>query len=240
MVFVEVRELSKNYKTGEVVVEALKGVSFDVYEGEILSILGPSGCGKSTLLNCLSGIDEPTSGKVVINGVDLHSLKDDDKTRFRALNMGFVFQFYNLIPVLTAVENVELAMLTMGSSQKKARSAAMEILAGVNLDARARNLPSQLSGGERQRVSIARALVHRPAIVWADEPTGALDTKTSTDFMSLILELNRTFNQTFVIVTHDERVSKYSDRILHMDSGEVVQIEDNNSLKVSENADSNS
>jgi len=148
MVFVEVRELSKNYKTGEVVVEALKGVSFDVYEGEILSILGPSGCGKSTLLNCLSGIDEPTSGKVVINGVDLHSLKDDDKTRFRALNMGFVFQFYNLIPVLTAVENVELAMLTMGSSQKKARSAAMEILAGVNLDARARNLPSQLSGRE--------------------------------------------------------------------------------------------
>ncbi|WP_367361910.1 ABC transporter ATP-binding protein [Mesotoga sp.] len=234
MAFVEVRNVSKTYRSGEISVEALKDVSFDIYEGEILSILGPSGCGKSTLLNCLSGIDTPTEGKVIIRGVDLHSLKDDEKTRFRAMNMGFVFQFYNLIPVLNAVENVELAMLTMGSNQKKAREAAMEILAKVNLMEREHYLPSRLSGGERQRVSIARALVHKPAIVWADEPTGALDTKTSGDLMNLITELNQTLNQTFVIVTHDERVSDYSNRILHMDSGHILKIEENNELKVEE------
>jgi len=150
------------------------------------------------------------------------------------MNMGFVFQFYNLIPVLNAVENVELAMLTMGSNQKKAREAAMEILAKVNLMEREHYLPSRLSGGERQRVSIARALVHKPAIVWADEPTGALDTKTSGDLMNLITELNQTLNQTFVIVTHDERVSDYSNRILHMDSGHILKIEENNELKVEE------
>jgi putative ABC transport system ATP-binding protein len=232
MAFVEVRDLSKTYRSGEVSVEALKGVSFDIYEGEILSILGPSGCGKSTLLNCLSGIDTPTEGKVTVKGVDLHSLKDDEKTRFRAMNMGFVFQFYNLIPVLKAVENVELAMLTMGSNEKKAREAAMEILAKVNLREREHYLPSRLSGGERQRVSIARALVHKPAIVWADEPTGALDTKTSNDLMNLITELNETFNQTFVIVTHDERVSAFSNRVLHMDSGSILKIEENKELKV--------
>ncbi len=234
MAFVEVRNVSKTYRSCEISVEALKDVSFDIYEGEILSILGPSGCGKSTLLNCLSGIDTPTEGKVIIRGVDLHSLKDDEKTRFRAMNMGFVFQFYNLIPVLNAVENVELAMLTMGSNQKKAREAAMEILAKVNLMEREHYLPSRLSGGERQRVSIARALVHKPAIVWADEPTGALDTKTSGDLMNLITELNQTLNQTFVIVTHDERVSDYSNRILHMDSGHILKIEENNELKVEE------
>ena len=232
MAFVEVRDLSKTYRSGEVLVEALKGVSFDIHEGEILAILGPSGCGKSTLLNCLSGIDTPTEGKVTIKGVDLHSLKDDEKTRFRAMNMGFVFQFYNLIPVLKAVENVELAMLTMGSNEKKAREAAMEILAKVNLREREHYLPSRLSGGERQRVSIARALVHKPAIVWADEPTGALDTKTSNDLMNLITELNETFNQTFVIVTHDERVSAFSNRVLHMDSGSILKIEENKELKV--------
>jgi len=232
MAFVEVRDLSKTYRSGEVLVEALKGVSFDIHEGEILAILGPSGCGKSTLLNCLSGIDTPTEGKVTVKGVDLHSLKDDEKTRFRAMNMGFVFQFYNLIPVLKAVENVELAMLTMGSNEKKAREAAMEILAKVNLREREHYLPSRLSGGERQRVSIARALVHKPAIVWADEPTGALDTKTSNDLMNLITELNETFNQTFVIVTHDERVSAFSNRVLHMDSGSILKIEENKELKV--------
>jgi putative ABC transport system ATP-binding protein len=133
MAFVEVRNVSKTYRSGEISVEALKDVSFDIYEGEILSILGPSGCGKSTLLNCLSGIDTPTEGKVMIRGVDLHSLKDDEKTRFRAMNMGFVFQFYNLIPVLNAVENVELAMLTMEATKKRLEKPLMEILAKVNL-----------------------------------------------------------------------------------------------------------
>lgn len=232
MEFVEVRELMKTYVNGEIKLEALKKVNFDIHKGEILAILGPSGCGKSTLLNCLSGIDEPTSGTVVINEVNLHSLSDDKKTRFRAMNMGFVFQFYNLIPVLTAVENVELAMLTNGTSQKKAREAAIETLKMVGLGERANYFPSQLSGGERQRVSIARALVHKPMIVWADEPTGALDTQTSRELMDLIIDLNKKYHQTFVIVTHDERISACSDRIMRMDSGEIQAVTDNSSTRV--------
>ncbi|HAA86057.1 MAG TPA: macrolide ABC transporter ATP-binding protein [Kosmotogaceae bacterium] len=225
MAFIDVINLSKTYKNGEVKVDAIRDVSFEIEEGEILSILGPSGCGKSTLLNCLSGIDVPTSGQVIIDGVDIHALNDNDKTRFRAYNMGFVFQFYNLIPVLNARENVELALLTTGVSQKNARHIAIDALSGVGLKERVEYFPSQLSGGERQRVSIARALVHKPKIIWADEPTGALDTKTSEELMDLILDLNKTNNQTFVIVTHDDRISNYSDRILHMDSGMIVSLE---------------
>jgi putative ABC transport system ATP-binding protein len=225
MAFIDVIDLSKTYKNGEIRVDAIKDVSFEIEEGEILSILGPSGCGKSTLLNCLSGIDVPTSGQVVIDGADIHALNDNDKTRFRAYNMGFVFQFYNLIPVLNARENVELALLTTGVSQKNARHIAIDTLSRVGLKERAEYFPSQLSGGERQRVSIARALVHKPKIIWADEPTGALDTKTSEELMDLILDLNKTNNQTFVIVTHDDRISNYSDRILHMDSGMIVSLE---------------
>ncbi|KUK89863.1 MAG: Lipoprotein-releasing system ATP-binding protein LolD, partial [Thermotogales bacterium 46_20] len=167
MAFIDVINLSKTYKNGEVKVDAIRDVSFEIEEGEILSILGPSGCGKSTLLNCLSGIDVPTSGQVIIDGVDIHALNDNDKTRFRAYNMGFVFQFYNLIPVLNARENVELALLTTGVSQKNARHIAIDALSGVGLKERVEYFPSQLSGGERQRVSIARALVHKPKIIWA-------------------------------------------------------------------------
>ena len=206
----------------------MKGINFEIRRGEILAILGPSGCGKSTLLNCLSGIDEPTSGKVMINDTDLHKLSDDDKTRFRAKHMGFIFQFYNLIPVLTAVENVELALMTNGMSQKEARENAVETLKMVGLEKRIDHFPSQLSGGERQRVSIARALAHKPVIVWADEPTGALDTKTSKELMELIIDLNKKYQQTFVIVTHDERISACSNRILRMDSGEILSLTDNN------------
>ncbi len=225
MAFIEVKNLSKVYTNGEVSVDALKDVSFEIDEAEILSILGPSGCGKSTLLNCLSGIDEPTSGQVIIDGIDIHALGDNDKTRFRAFNMGFVFQFYNLIPVLNARENVELALLTTGVPEKQARRLSVDTLDRVGLSERAEYFPSQLSGGERQRVSIARALVHNPKIIWADEPTGALDTETSKELMDLILDLNKTNNQTFVIVTHDDRISNYSDRILHVDSGKIVSLE---------------
>lgn len=222
MAFVEVTELTKTYKNGEIEVEALKGIDLDINNGEILSILGPSGCGKSTLLNCLSGIDEPTSGVVNIDGINIHGLADDKKTKFRARNMGFIFQFYNLIPVLNAVENVELALLTLGYDEKKARKDSIEILEKVGLGERTDYFPSQLSGGERQRVSVARALVHKPKIIWADEPTGALDTKTSRELMELIEQLNRDYNQTFVIVTHDERISSGSDRVIQMDSGLIV------------------
>ncbi|MFO7882741.1 MAG: ABC transporter ATP-binding protein [Kosmotogaceae bacterium] len=222
MAFVEVRELTKTYRNGEIEVDALKGIDLDISNGEILSILGPSGCGKSTLLNCLSGIDEPTSGIVNIDGINIHALSDDKKTIFRAKNMGFIFQFYNLIPVLNAVENVELALLTLGYDEKKAREDANDMLERVGLRERTDYFPSQLSGGERQRVSVARALVHKPKIIWADEPTGALDTKTSRELMELIEQLNRDYNQTFVIVTHDERISSGSDRVIQMDSGVIV------------------
>ncbi|MDI3524347.1 MAG: putative transport system ATP-binding protein [Kosmotoga sp.] len=225
LAFVKAQDLVKIYKNGEIEYRALNGVSFEINEGEILSILGPSGCGKSTLLNCLSGIDDPTSGKVFVDGVNLHALSDNEKTRFRALKMGFIFQFYNLIPVLTALENVELTMLAIGAENKSARRAAMEALEQIGMKDRVDYLPSQLSGGERQRVAIARALVHKPKIVWADEPTGALDSKTGSEIMELIKHLNEEFNQTFVIVTHDDRVASYSERILHMDSGKIISIE---------------
>jgi len=223
MSYIEVRDLKKEYKTGKIKFEALKGIDMDIKSGEVLSILGPSGCGKSTLLNCLSGIDNPTCGKVVIGGTDIHSLKDDNMTYFRAVNMGFIFQFYNLIPVLNVIENVELAMLSSGKSEKEARNAAKSVLERVGLSDRVNYYPSNLSGGERQRVSIARALVHTPKIIWADEPTGALDTETGKKIMELIIKLNEEYNQTFVIVTHDERISNYSDRILKMDSGRIIE-----------------
>ncbi|AKI97452.1 ABC transporter ATP-binding protein [Kosmotoga pacifica] len=225
MAIVFAKKLCKVYNSGEVKVEALKDIDLEIEEGEILAIIGPSGCGKSTLLNCLSGIDDPTSGEVIVSGKPLHKMDDNLKTRFRAANMGFVFQFYNLIPVLTAVENIELPLLTLGYSLKEARERALEMLEKLRIHGRDNYLPSQLSGGERQRVAIGRALVHRPKIVWADEPTGALDTESSEELMKLIVELNEKYNQTFVIVTHDERVAAYTNRIVRMDSGRILSME---------------
>lgn len=236
MAFVNVRGLHKTYDSGAIQFEALRGIDLEIVESEILCVIGPSGCGKSTLLNCLSGIDDPTQGYIYIDDTDISRLPDAQKTRFRALNMGFIFQFYNLIPVLTAVENVELAVLTAGVPSRQARKQATEILVEVGLENQINHMPSQLSGGERQRVSIARALVHRPRIVWADEPTGALDTKTSMDLLNLIQRLNRQFHQTFVIVTHDERMAAFSNRILKMDSGKILSIEANNPAPEAQNA----
>lgn len=231
MDFVKAENLHKSYKTGNSFFEALKGLNFQIFQGEILSILGPSGCGKTTLLNCLSSIDHPTAGKVFIDGVDLHSLADNPKTLFRAKNMGFIFQFYNLIPVLTAVENVELPLFAIDNNRKNVRKIAEEVLTKLGLKDRVNYFPSDLSGGERQRVSIARALVHSPKIIWADEPTGALDTQTGREIMDVILELNRTKGQTFVIVTHDERIASYSNRIIYMDSGEIVKVKELNPVR---------
>ncbi|KAF2955701.1 ABC transporter ATP-binding protein [Marinitoga sp. 38H-ov] len=217
--------LKKIYRNEEIEVHALKGINLEIFEGEMVSILGPSGSGKSTLLNCLSGIDKPTEGNVIIDGVDITTLKDDELTNFRAQKMGFIFQFFNLIPVLNAVENVELPLLVLGYSEKEARELAEEMLVEVGLKDRMKNFPNMLSGGEAQRVAIARALVTKPKIVWADEPTGALDTKTGMTIMNLIKELNEKNNQTFVIVTHDPRITEYTQRILRMDSGLLVQNE---------------
>jgi len=222
-----VKDLTKDYYNGEIRIRALNNVSFKVEDREILSILGPSGCGKSTLLNCLSGIDTPNSGKVIIDDVDIHELSDNKKTIFRAKNLGFVFQFYNLIPVLTAVENVELVLQILGLSEKEARKKSQNMLDIVGLSEKINSYPSQLSGGERQRVSIARALVHNPGIIFADEPTGALDTETSFEILELIKNLNEKYNQTFIIVTHDEKITRYSNRIIKMDSGEIVSFEKN-------------
>ncbi|MFW5871528.1 MAG: ABC transporter ATP-binding protein [bacterium] len=216
---IDARRLVKTYKNGLVEVKALNHVSLHVEKGEIISILGPSGCGKSTLLNCLSAIDNPDEGDITIDGHNILDMNDKRVTKFRAENMGFIFQFYNLIPVLNALENVEMALLAQNSKEKNTELKAEQALIKVGLHDRTKHFPHQLSGGERQRVAIARALVHNPSIIWADEPTGALDTKTGNLIMDLILELNQTLAMTFVVVTHDDRIANFSNRILKMDSG---------------------
>ncbi len=220
---IEAHQLVKTYKNGEINVKALDHVSLSVKKGEIVSILGPSGCGKSTLLNCLSAIDNPDEGRIMINDHNILGMNDKAVTKFRAKNMGFIFQFYNLIPVLNALENVELALLAQNSKIKDTKINAECALKKVGLNDRLKHFPHQLSGGERQRVAIARALVHNPSIIWADEPTGALDTKTGNTIMDLILDLNQSESVTFVIVTHDDRIANFSDRILKMDSGKFLQ-----------------
>ncbi|MDK2886675.1 MAG: putative transport system ATP-binding protein [Thermosipho sp. (in: thermotogales)] len=203
---------------------ALKGISLEIKEGEILAILGPSGCGKTTLLNCLSGLDTPTEGEIVVLGKDITKMKEEEKTKFRAKNMGFIFQFFNLIPVLTAVENVEIPLLISNTYPVgKVREKAFEWLEKLHISHRAKAYPNEMSGGEQQRVAIARALINNPKIVWADEPTGALDTKNSEEIMNIILEMNKEYGTTFVIVTHDPNVAEKAHRIIRMDSGLVVE-----------------
>jgi ABC-type lipoprotein export system ATPase subunit len=214
--------VTKTYVTGDIVVDALKGITLDIQKGEMVAVMGPSGCGKTTLLNCLSGIDDVTSGKIFIEDQELTTMNDNAKTTFRAKRMGFVFQFYNLLPVLTATENVELPLLIGGVGSQEARSRALDLLDQVGLSQRAPLRPNALSGGERQRVTIARALSNSPAIVWADEPTGDLDVKTSDEVVSLMRRLNKENGQTFVIVTHDPEVGGRCDRIIHMRDGLVV------------------
>ena len=222
--------IRKTYETGSVRVNALRGVDLGIERGEIVSIMGPSGCGKTTLLNCLSGLDEMDAGRVLIDGLVLHDLPDDERSEYRARRMGFVFQLYNLLPVLRAVENVELPLLVSGVGASEARRRALEILDAVGLADRSLHMPSQLSGGQRQRVTIARALVNRPAIVWADEPTGDLDSETAAEIVELIQELNRNDGQTFVVVTHSIEVGRSANRIVRMRDG---LIEDNGQSAIS-------
>ncbi|MGE3960649.1 MAG: ABC transporter ATP-binding protein [Dehalococcoidia bacterium] len=222
---IQVTDLVKTYHTGEVEVQALRGVTMDVPRGQMLAIMGPSGCGKTTFLNCVSGIDDVTAGSVLIEGTDLASLSDDRKTEYRAKRMGFIFQFYNLLPVLSAVENVELPLLVSGTTPAEARRRAQAMLDRVGLAAWATHKPAQLSGGQRQRVTIARALVNDPAIIWADEPTGDLDSHTADDIMSLMQQLNREQQQTFVIVTHDPGIAERCHRIVHMRDGLIEREE---------------
>jgi len=222
-IVIEARDVQKTYDTGSIQVHALRGVNLSVRRGEMVAIMGPSGCGKTTLLNSLSGLDDFDSGVVFINGTDITRMPDDKKTEFRARDMGFVFQTYNLLPVLTAAENVELPLIVSGTRPKVAREMALQALDRVRLRDKANQRPSQLSGGQRQRITVARAVVNRPAIMWADEPTGALDSATATEIMDLIVELNQSANQTCVIVTHDPKVAARCHRTIHMADGVIVR-----------------
>jgi len=219
---VEARQLVKTYDTGAVQVNALKGVDLAIERGEMVAIMGPSGCGKTTLLNCLSGLDSIDGGDVVIEGVSLAEMSDRKRTDYRAAHMGFVFQFYNLMPVLTAVENVELPLLVARVSGKEAREKALDALELVGLRARANHVPDALSGGERQRTTIARALVNDPAIVWADEPTGDLDSTNAEEITALLRRLNVERSLTLLIVTHDPSVGAATDRIVRMVDGAIA------------------
>src|SRR3990172_8839989 len=188
---IDARDVVKTYDTGKVQVRALRGVSLTIARGEMVAIMGPSGCGKTTLLNCLSGLDVVDSGRIYVDGVDLSTMSDNQKTEYRARRMGFVFQFYNLLPVLSAVENVELPLLVSGVPARQARQRSLEALDRVHLREWAPHKPAELSGGERQRVTIARALVNDPAIVWGDEPTGDLDSTNAGEIMDILCDLNK-------------------------------------------------
>ena len=216
-------QLRKTFRTGNVTVQALRGVDLSIERGEMVAIMGPSGCGKTTLLNCLSGLDDFDSGEVVIEGTALRAMNDRARTSYRARRMGFVFQTFNLLPVITALENVELPLLVSGVRPGEARRRSEAALAQVGLSDRMQHRPAELSGGQRQRVTIARSLVNEPAIVWADEPTGNLDSEAANDVLGLMRRLNRERGQTLVIVTHDLDIGELCDRIVRMRDGLIVE-----------------
>jgi ABC-type lipoprotein export system ATPase subunit len=218
---VEAHDLQKTYASGGATIQALRGVDLSIPRGEMVAVMGPSGCGKTTLLNCLSGLDEFDGGEVFVGGESLSGMSDRRRTRFRAERMGFVFQTYNLIPVLSGVENIELPLLVAGVRPKEARKRALSALEMVGLADQAIKRPNEMSGGQQQRVTVARSLVNEPAIVWADEPTGALDSETSAEIMDLIVDLNREKEQTFVLVTHDISVARRAHRLVRMRDGRI-------------------
>ncbi|HVX08795.1 ABC transporter ATP-binding protein [Humibacter sp.] len=213
----------KVYRSGDVEVPALHALDLTVERGELLAVMGPSGSGKTTLLNCLSGLDEIDAGHVLVEGHDLFAMSDAERTDHRARTMGFIFQAFNLIPVFSAAENVELPLLLTGVPQVEARERALAMLARVGLAHRAEHKPNEVSGGEQQRITIARALVGRPAIVWADEPTGNLDTTMAAQVMDLLCELNADEGQTIVLVTHDPGIGQRASRCVTMVDGRLVR-----------------
>ena len=212
--------VKKVYRTGAQTIEALRDLDLTVERGEFLAVMGPSGSGKTTLLNCLSGLDEIDAGEVLVEGENIHKLSDARRSKHRAEEMGFIFQSFNLIPVFTAAENVELPLLLAGANTGEARRRAEETLARVGLGERTGHRPNELSGGEQQRVTIARALAGDPAIVWADEPTGNLDSETAGDIMGLLEELNRD-GLTVVLVTHDAAIGATAGRLIRMRDGAI-------------------
>ncbi len=212
-------ELYKVYNDKRVKVEALKNINLTIKKGEFIGILGPSGSGKTTLLNCLSAIDNPTRGEIYFKGVPFQNLKEEERTSFRAKNMGFVFQFFNLIPVLTVLENVQLPLLILGEKNKTSKDKAYEVLKKVKLDSKVERFPYELSGGEQQRVAIARAIIHSPEVIWADEPTGNLDSENGEIIIELLEEIRKENGTTLVVVTHDLNIAKRADRIIQIRDG---------------------
>ncbi len=223
MEILKVEQLTKIYGSGNNEVRALDGVSFSVDQGEFLAIIGPSGSGKSTLLHCLGGVDRPTSGKVYMNGQDVYAQNEEQLAIFRRRHVGLVYQFYNLIPVLNVVENMTLPVRMDGRKVNEER--LEELLHLLALEDRKNNLPNQLSGGQQQRVSIGRALMNAPEIVLADEPTGNLDSKNSREIVELLKLSNRKYNQTLIVITHDEQIALQADRIIAIEDGRIVRDE---------------
>ena len=221
MTVLQTKELKKYYGTGETQVRALDGVNLTVEQGEFLAIVGTSGSGKSTLLHMLGGLDRPTSGQVLVDGKDIFSLKDEALTIFRRRKIGFVFQSYNLVPVLSVWENIVLPIQLDGG--RADQNYLNEVVRTLGLEKKLENLPSQLSGGQQQRVAIARALAAKPAILLADEPTGNLDSKTSQDVLSLLKVSGQKFGQTMVMITHNEEIAQMADRIIRIEDGRVVK-----------------
>lgn len=223
MAFLEVEQLTKVYGTGDASVRALDGVSLKVERGEFVAVMGASGSGKSTLLHLLGGVDKPTSGRITLDGVSLYDQKEEELTVFRRRQIGLVYQFYNLVPLLTVEENLTLPLLLDGRTADPAR--VLDLLARLGLEGKRRAFPAQLSGGQQQRVAIARALVTRPALLLADEPTGNLDSAASESVMRMLVQLNETTGQTIVMITHDEVLALQAKRILRLRDGRIVKDE---------------
>lgn len=227
-IVVECINLRKSYILGEVRVDALRGINMKINRGEMVSIMGPSGCGKTTLLNIIGSLDNPSSGQVLLERNDISRASEQELTEIRRKSVGFIFQFYNLLPVLTALENVELPMLIAGIPKDERVKRATELLEKVDLLKRKDHKPDELSGGERQRVAIARALSNRPTILLADEPTGDLDTESGSSILNLLKDVNKTENQTLILVTHDSNIARQANRVFHIKDGMVSSIEDIN------------
>ncbi len=227
MALIEAKDVVKKYKVGSEIITALNGINLSIEKGEFVAILGTSGCGKSTLLNMLSGLERPTKGDIIVNGVRINKVNEKNMSRFRAREMGFIFQQYNLIPSLTALENVMLPLTIQGVSKKTRIKRARDILFKLGLGKRLHNKPSQMSGGQQQRVSIARSLVSNPKIIFADEPTGNLDSKTTIEILEFMQEIVREQQKTLIMVSHDMEVAMYAGRIVHMLDGQITSIEEN-------------